>query len=110
EKGIIPRIATQSGPLLIQNGKIHQSFQKDSDNKFIRNGVALIEWETTELIVFVISDRPVNFYDFSKFLKDFFHCSSALYLDGHISAMYVPSLQRNQMGGSFGTMLYCTEP
>ncbi len=105
-----PWLATQSGPLLLWNNKIHPAFNKGSSNKYIRNGVGIIEKESSPLVVFVISDRPVNFYDFSHFFKDFLHCSDALYLDGHISAMYLPEINRKQMHGSFGPVIYAYTP
>jgi uncharacterized protein YigE (DUF2233 family) len=92
--------------MLLYNGLIHNDFNQGSSNKYVRNGVGLIEMNDTALIAFVISNRPVNFYDFSLFFRDFLHCKDALYLDGHISAMYAPTLNRNQAGRSFGTVIY----
>jgi len=106
----IPYMGTQSGPLLVYNKKMHKAFTKGSSNRFIRNGVGIIERDYSDLVVFAISNRPVNFYDFSLFFRDFLKCSNALYLDGHISEMYLPDLNRNQRGGSFGTILYISEP
>lgn len=101
---IIPYLATQSGPLLLKNGTIHSAFNKDSDNKYIRNGVGVIN--KTSYIVFVISNNPVNFYDFSIFFKNFLDCNNALYLDGNISIMYIPALNRQQKRGNFGPVIY----
>lgn len=103
------QVATQSGPLLLYRGIIHEGFTQGSSNKYIRNGVGIITLENKNLIAFVISDRPVNFYDFALFFRDFLYCENALYLDGHISAMYLPDLNRNQSGGSFGTVIYALE-
>jgi uncharacterized protein YigE (DUF2233 family) len=82
----IPRFATQSGPMLIANGIKNSKFQKGSNNFYIRSGVGLI---SKQKIVFIISDNPVNFYDFSSVFEQIFGCKNALYLDGAISEMYI---------------------
>ncbi len=97
------RFATQSGPLLLENGVIHQAFMQNSSNKNIRSGVGLIKESNT--IIFAISNTRVNFYDFAMFFKSHLHCDDALYLDGHISKMYIPSLKREEVGGSFGAII-----
>lgn len=106
----IPDLATQSGPLLLYNNEIHKTFTIGSSNKYIRNGVGIIHRDSGDLIVFAISNKPVNFFDFASFFKDFLQCSNALYLDGHISEMYLPNLNRNQKGRSYGTVIYMSEP
>ena len=105
-----PNIAVQSGPLLINHGRINSAFTDGSSNRYIRSAVGIISDESENLIVFAISDRPVNFYNFAVFFRDFLNCSQALYLDGHISAMYLPSLNRKQRGRSFSTILYALKP
>jgi uncharacterized protein YigE (DUF2233 family) len=94
--------ATQSGPMLLHQGKIHPSFTKGSENKYIRSGVGII---SPHKIVFVISREPVNFYDFASLFKDYFQCSEALYLDGAISKMFLPEIGRFDMEGDFGPMI-----
>lgn len=104
EKNIIPYLATQSGPLLLNEGNIHPAFNKGSKNRYIRNGVGIIN--NRNLIVFAISNRPVNFYDFSVFFRDFLNSNNALYLDGNISIMYIPELNRKQYRGTLGPVIY----
>jgi uncharacterized protein YigE (DUF2233 family) len=36
----------------------------------------------------------VTFGKFAQFFRDALHCSNALYLDGNISSIYAPSVQR----------------
>ena len=96
------QMATQSGPLLLQNGKVHPAFREGSKNKFIRSGVGIINQSE---IVFAISNAPINFYDFARFFKEEFGCQDALYLDGAISQMYLPALERFDLGGNFGPMI-----
>ncbi len=94
--------ATQSGPMLVIDGKIHHYFTPGSSNKYIRSGVGVID---EHRIVFVISRKPVNFYDFASIFKDQFQCKNALYLDGAISRMFLPDLGRFDLDGDFGPMI-----
>ncbi|MCB0643585.1 MAG: phosphodiester glycosidase family protein [Phaeodactylibacter sp.] len=94
--------ATQSGPMLVQYGALHPAFEQGSSNRFIRSGVGMINDNT---LVFVISKEPVNFYEFAAVFKDHFGCWNALYLDGGISKMYLPALQRYEMDGQFGLLI-----
>ncbi len=77
--------ATQSGPMLVINNNIHPKFGKNSTNVNIRNGVGINE---KGQIIFAITEKPINFYDFALFFRDYLKCSNALYLDGAISDMY----------------------
>ncbi len=98
--------ATQSGPLLLYNGKINPKFNDGSKNLRLRSGVGVIN---DTKIVFIISKKPVNFYDFAKLFKDTFKCSNALFLDGVISQMYLPEIKRNDTGGEFGVIIGITK-
>ena len=83
--------ATQSGPMLVIGGRIHPRFLSDSTSEKIRNGVGITD---TKKVVFVISNVPITFMQFAKYFRDQLHCSDALYLDGSISSIYAPSVQR----------------
>lgn len=85
----IPRIATQSGPMLVINDTYNPKFTEGSDNLNIRNGVGISNRNT---VVFVVSKDPVNFYEFAKLFKEKLACSNALYLDGLVSQYYAPEL------------------
>jgi uncharacterized protein YigE (DUF2233 family) len=58
--------ATQSGPMLLIEGKVHPAFRKGSKNLNIRNGVGILP---NGSVLFAISKVEVNFYDFAQFLK-----------------------------------------
>lgn len=79
--------AVQSGPLLLENGKVHPAFNKGSDSRLLRNGVGVAEDGT---VVFAISDakweRRPNFYGFADLFLSL-GCKDALFLDGVISQM-----------------------
>lgn len=85
------RYATQSGPLLVSGGTIHPAFTPGSSNCRLRSGVGVNAEGTVYL---VISNGALNFYDFATFFKEALNCPDALYLDGAISSLYAPSLDR----------------
>ncbi len=78
-----PTFASQSGPLLVQNGKLHPAFNKSGSSFKLRSGVGVCQ---DGQVRFVISAGPVNFYTFAVFFRDTLKCPNALYLDGSISA------------------------
>ena len=97
--------ATQSGPLLVHGGDIHPDFIEDSKNLKIRSGVGVRKDGTIE---FAISRKPVNLYDFAALFLTKLKCPNALYLDGDISAFYVPSV-KDTTPHSFGPMFGLVE-
>jgi uncharacterized protein YigE (DUF2233 family) len=97
--------ATQSGPMLVINGGIHESFTKGSNNKKIRSGVGIIDGKKT---VFAISLDEANFYDFALLFRDILGSKDALFLDGAISLMYLKDLAPGTLGGQFGPMISVT--
>lgn len=92
--GLKPRLATQSGPLMLRHGVVHPAFNVNSPNKRLRNAVGVRKKDGQ--IIFAMSDRDdavkgrVTFHQFSRL---FLHlgCEDALYLDGDISTMLVDS-------------------
>jgi len=94
--------ATQSGPMLLINNKVHPAFKEGSTNLNIRNGVGMV---SEHEIVFVISQKKVNLFDFSMLFKEILNCKNALYLDGFVSKAYIPKLNRNDLDGDFGVMI-----
>jgi uncharacterized protein YigE (DUF2233 family) len=97
--------ATQSGPMLLVDGKIHAAFTKGSANVNIRNGVGILPGNK---IVFVLSKNPVNLYDFAQFFKSM-GCKDALYLDGFVSRTYLPEKKWIQTDGDFGVIIAVTK-
>ncbi len=95
-------LATQSGPMLVIDGKLHPKFGRNSTSVHIRNGVGVIS--PTE-VVFAISDEPVNFHEFATFFRDELGCENALYLDGAISSLYSPALGRDDHLANLGPIL-----
>jgi uncharacterized protein YigE (DUF2233 family) len=102
-----PWLATQSGPMLVHEGEITTSavMNPNSTWRKIRNGVCA---PSPNAAVFVISESPVTFYEFASYFRGALHCREALYLDGTISSMYAPSLNREDRGSDMGPMLGVT--
>lgn len=92
---------TQSGPMLIHDGKINSLFTQGSTNINVRNGAGILPNGNA---YFAMSTLPVSFYDFAKHFKDK-GCTEALYFDGFISRSYCPQLNYLQTGGNFGVMV-----
>jgi uncharacterized protein YigE (DUF2233 family) len=94
------RFATQSGPMLVIEGKIHPAFIKNSKDLKPRNGVCVAS--PTE-VHFVITRSWVNFYEFARFLRDGLDCDNALFLDGGTApGLYAPRFGRNDVPGHGG--------
>lgn len=96
------RDATQSGPMLVIDGKLHPRFLPNSDSRFVRNGVGITR---DRLLVTAISNEPVNFHLFARLFRDQLETPNALYFDGKISRLYAPDLSRHDIGFPMGPML-----
>jgi len=89
---LAPKIATQSGPMLVTKGVINKNFRQGSANLHIRNGVGI---NTKGNIVLVTSNDFVNFYEFAELYRDKLDCDNALYLDGAVSQYYSPLIHQS---------------
>jgi len=99
------RFATQSGPMLVIDGKIHPAFIANSKDLKPRNGVCASR--PTD-VHFVMSRGSVSFYDFAKFFRDALRCDNALFLDGGWApGLYAPELLRNDppAHGGYGPII-----
>ncbi|MBX3567590.1 MAG: phosphodiester glycosidase family protein [Rhizobiaceae bacterium] len=81
---ITPHFATQSGPMLVVDGKIHPRFEPDGQSRHVRNGVG-VRGDGT--IVAAISLDMVSLGKFARLFRDGLGCPNALFLDGAISAL-----------------------
>ncbi len=98
--------ATQSGPLLVVNNQLNSIFSSSSNSGYIRNGVGITN---DGKIIFAISNQPVNFYTFASLFKERLQCPNALFLDGAISKMYAPDIQRFDLDGDLGPFVVLTQ-
>lgn len=78
--------------MLVIDGALHPRFLPDSDSLKTRNGVGVT---TNGEVVFAVSKRPVRFHDFATLFRDALDCPNALFLDGTISSLYAPDINRH---------------
>lgn len=97
------RYATQSGPMLVIDGKLHPRFRASGTSRYVRNGVGVSRDGRTA--IFALSRRAVNFHSFARFFRDRLQTPNALYLDGSVSRLYAPAIGLGDRGGSFGPMV-----
>jgi uncharacterized protein YigE (DUF2233 family) len=83
--------ATQSGPMLVIDGRLHPKFSAHGPSLKVRNGVGVRDGQT---VVFAISNEAVSFGDFGRLFRDTLNCPNALFLDGSISSLHAPSVGR----------------
>ncbi|MEM6384771.1 MAG: phosphodiester glycosidase family protein [Pseudomonadota bacterium] len=96
------QFATQSGPMLVIEGALHPRFLPNSDSLNVRNGVGVT---SAGQLVVAISNERVNFHRFARFFRDALETPNALFLDGTISRLYAPDLDRHDAGFPMGPML-----
>ena len=85
KSAIKPDIATQSGPMLVIENKIHPRFIVNSEGR-------------------------VNFDEFARFFRDEMKTPNALFLDGSISSLYAPELKRYDWWYGLGPIIAVTIP
>lgn len=90
-----PQFGTQSGPMLVIDGKLHPDIQDDGPSKAIRNGVGV---DASGKAHFVLSGGPVSFGQLARFFRDELKVSNALYLDGQVSSLWDPATGRQDKG------------
>jgi uncharacterized protein YigE (DUF2233 family) len=93
------RYATQSGPMLVVEGRIHPKIKPGGASEKIRNGVGACDGGA---VAFAIADEPVNFDTFARLFRDGLGCQNALFLDGSVSSLYAPELNRDDELGPIG--------
>jgi uncharacterized protein YigE (DUF2233 family) len=97
------RYATQSGPMLVIDGALHPRFLPDSTSLYVRNGVGVSADGQTA--TFAISGAAVNFDTFGRLFRDALGTPNALFLDGSISRLYAPALDRDDIGFPMGPII-----
>lgn len=86
-----PQFGTQSGPMLVIDGKLHPAIQDNGPSRAVRNGVGV---DGEGKAHFVISDAPISFGQLARFFRDDLKTPNALYLDGQVSALWDPARGR----------------
>jgi uncharacterized protein YigE (DUF2233 family) len=101
------RYATQSGPMLVVDGKIHPKILPNGTSQKIRNGVGACGGGA---VVFAIAEEPVTFDAFARLFRDGLYCQNALFLDGSVSSLYAPELNRDDERGPIGPLVGVVNP
>lgn len=97
-----PDFGTQSGPMLVVNGKLHPEIRDDGPSRTIRNAVGVDERGRAH---FVISAAPISFGKLARFYRDELKVKNALYLDGSVSQLWNPATERIDGGAPIGPIL-----
>ncbi len=100
-----PQFGTQSGPMLVTDGKLHPEIQDDGPSLRIRNGVGV---DAQGRAHFVISETPLSFGKLARYFRDELKTPNALYLDGSVSALWDPAADRID-AAQIGPMLVIEE-
>ncbi|MGY6551931.1 MAG: phosphodiester glycosidase family protein [Erythrobacter sp.] len=86
-----PQFGTQSGPMLVIEGKLHPDIQDNGPSRAIRNGVGV---DGAGIAHFVIANAPLSFGQLARYFRDELKTPNALYLDGQVSALWDPARGR----------------
>jgi uncharacterized protein YigE (DUF2233 family) len=96
-------LATQSGPMLVMDGRLHPRFNRASTSLKMRTGVGV---RADGKFIFAISQEPVSFDSFARLFRDVLKCPNTLFLDGgSASSSYAPTLNRSGNVFPIGPML-----
>ncbi|PKP95671.1 MAG: hypothetical protein CVT75_01125 [Alphaproteobacteria bacterium HGW-Alphaproteobacteria-14] len=90
-----PQFGTQSGPMLVVDGKLHPDIQDNGPSRAIRNGVGV---DAEGRAHFVISRSAISFGQLARYFRDEVKVANALYLDGAVSSLWDPSTGRMDKG------------
>lgn len=97
-----PAFATQSGPMLVINGELHEGFEEDGESKKIRNAVGV---DGEGKAHFVISEAPISFGKLARYFRDELETPNALFLDGSVSQLWDPARDRLDEGAPLGPLI-----
>ena len=97
-----PQFGTQSGPMLVIEGKLHPEFAEEGPSKLVRNGVGV---DPVGRAHFVISDAPVSFGRFARYFRNELKTPNALYLDGSVSSLWDPAKGRRDARAPLGPLI-----
>ena len=97
-----PDFATQSGPMLVIDGKLHPAFDDDGESRKTRNAVGVDEAGRAH---FVISEAPISFGKLARYFRDRLETPNALFLDGSVSQLWDPPRERMDQGAALGPMI-----
>jgi len=98
--------ATQSGPMLVIDGRLHPRIELDGQSRYVRNGVGVRDGKA----LFVITQDPVSFGKLARFFRDRLKTPNALYLDGSVSSLWDPAGNRQDSHSPLGPIVIVLKP
>jgi uncharacterized protein YigE (DUF2233 family) len=102
-----PAYATQSGPMLLLDGRVNPRIHESGASEKFRNGVGVAQGH---VVYFAISNQPVTFHKFADLFRDRLKCPDALFLDGgSASALYAPAISRHDRFHPMGPLVGVVE-
>ena len=102
-----PKLATQSGPMLVIDGELHPKFEHDGSSRLVRNGVGVT---ADARALFVISEDAVSLGKFARFFRDRLKTPNALYFDGSVSSLWDPANGRQDSHAPLGPIIVALKP
>lgn len=97
-----PQFGTQSGPMLLIDGKLHPEISANGNSRVIRNGVGL---GADGRAHFVISDAPISYGQLARYFRDTLEVKNALFLDSGSSSLWDPATGRMDSGRTAGIIV-----
>ena len=107
DAAIDPVYATQSGPMLVIDGLLHPQLNPEGTSHRRRNGVGVSA--DGRSVYFAISDAAVTFHEFATLFRDQIGVPNALFLDGQVSRIFAPEINRNEIGADLGPIVGVVE-
>lgn len=102
-----PRFGTQSGPMLVIDGKLHPAFENDGPSRTIRNAVGV---DAQGRAHFVIAEAPISFGRIARYYRDELKTPQALLLASTNSALWDPATGRLDNGRAGPIIVVETRP
>jgi len=96
------QLASQSGPMLLIDGKLHPRIEADGRSRFVRNAVGV---DGHGVPLFAISEEAVSFGKLARLFRDRLGCRDALYLDGSVSSLWDPANHRMDNFSALGPLI-----
>jgi uncharacterized protein YigE (DUF2233 family) len=101
------RLATQSGPMLVIDGKLHPAFEPNGESRLMRNGVGVTGGGRVR---FVLTGDPVSLGRMARFFRDALKTPNALYFDGSVSSLWDPAAGRQDAFVPLGPIIVALKP
>ena len=100
-------LATQSGPMLVIDGKLHPKIAPDGESRYVRNAVGVT---ADGRPLFVMTLDAVSLGKLARFFRDALKTPDALFLDGSVSSLWDPANGRMDAFTELGPIIVALRP